>query len=399
VIYVGVDVGKRSHEAAFLAEDGMPARPGLRFVSDRHGLGSLCRALECLEMPVQVALEASGHYWLTLYHGLRTAGYEVVTLNPLQTDAYRRAFIRKTKTDTRDAFLIADLLRIGRLRPGYVPDGWVLKLRELSRFRYGLADQVGDIKRRITALLDRVFPEYEGVFSDPFIKSSRELLATAATAEEFAALDPEELSKRLQLTSRGRFGAAKAQQIQQAAQESLGIPCLADAARVQLRCLLAQLELLQAQLRLVEHHLEDLLSQQEQFLTTIPGIGAVLAAALLGEIGDVSRFATFEKLSGYAGIDPSVFQTSEFTADSAHMSKRGSPYLRRALWQAAATARLFNPDLKAFFLRKREEGKPFGVAMGAVSNRLLARIYSVLKECRPYQLRLPNRLPTEAITT
>lgn len=397
MISVGVDIGKRIHEAAFLSEDGSPARRSLRFASDRSGLESLCEALAGLGAPVQVALEASGHYWLTLHHALSAAGYPVVVLNPLQTDAYRRAFLRKTKTDTKDATLIADLLRIGRLHASYVPEGWVLKLRELSRFRFGLVDQIGDAKRKIICLLDRVFPEYERLFSDVFIKSSRELLASAATAEEFAAFDLAELTRRLRRTSKGRFGAAKARQIQQAAQDSLGVPYLADAAKVQLRCLLAQVEFLESQLRLVEGHLEALLAQQEQFLTTIPGVGSVLAAAMLGEIGDVRRFPTFEKLCGYAGIDPTVFQTAEFTADTAHMSKRGSPYLRRALWQSAVTARLHNPDLKAFFQRKLAEGKPFRVAMGAVCNRLLARIYAVLTEHRPYQPRSSNRSLTEVI--
>lgn len=97
----------------------------------------------------------------------------MAVINPLQINAYRRTGIRKAKTDPIDAFWIADLLRINRARPNQIPEAIRLQLRELSRFRFSLVDHIGDLKRKVLSVLDRVFPEYETLFSSVFPKSSR----------------------------------------------------------------------------------------------------------------------------------------------------------------------------------------------------------------------------------
>ena len=132
------------------------------------------------------------------------------------------------------------------------------------------------------------------------------------------------------------------------------------------------------------------MAQVPQHLTSIPGVGLTTGAALLAEIGDVQRFETPEKLVAYAGIDATVHQTGQFEARQMHMSKRGSPYLRHALWQAASMAIQHDPELRTYYDRKRQEGKAHGTALGAVCRKLIARIYIVLKENRPYQVR-PQR--------
>lgn len=291
------------------------------------------------------------------------------------------------KSDRRDSWIIADFHRIGRVRPGYVPDVTILQLRELTRFRFKLVDQVGDAKRKALTVLDRVFPEYEGLFSDVFIATSRQLLRTATTAEEFASFDLEELAALLRRSSRGRFGRDKAQVIQMAARNSLGLSSLGPVAALELRCLLDQIEFLEGQIAQVEAAIEELMAAQEQYLTTIKGIGTVLAATILAEIGDIHRFSRLESLVAYAGIDPAVYSSGEFTGTQAKLSKRGSPHLRRALWLAAASASRFNPDLQEYFEGKIRAGKPYKVVMSAVCRKLLARIYVVLKENRPYEVR------------
>ena len=89
----------------------------------------------------------------------------------------------------------------------------------------------------------------------------------------------------------------------------------------------------------------------------------------------------------YAGIDASVYQTGQFTATQAHMSKRGSPYLRHALWLAASMSVFSDPEMKAYYAKRRTEGKAHGTVIGAVCRKLLARIYVVLRENRPYEVR------------
>jgi hypothetical protein len=158
-----------------------------------------------------LALEATGPYWLALFEYLTHAEFPVAVFNPLQVHAYRKTGVRRTKTDQVDAFWIADLLRVGCGSAKPQPDGTVLQLRELARFRWHLMDQIGDNKRKVLNVLDRVFPEYETLFSDVFLSSSRALLKQAANADEFATFDLGELTALLHTHSRGRFGLAHAQ--------------------------------------------------------------------------------------------------------------------------------------------------------------------------------------------
>jgi transposase len=147
------------------------------------------------------------------------------------------------------------------------------------------------------------------------------------------------------------------------------------------------MEFLEAQVKAVEAALERLFRQFPQHLTSIKGIGVMSAATIYAEIGDIQRFSTLESLVAYAGIDPTIFSSGEFEGTQRHISKRGSPYLRKALWMAASGARRWNPDLDAFFTKKLQEGKSYGVAMGALCRKLLGRIYVILQENRPYEVR------------
>ena len=139
----------------------------------------------------------------------------------------------------------------------------------------------------------------------------------------------------------------------------------------------------------IDEKMATLMDQIPQYITSIPGVGSTTGAAILAEIGDIHRFDEVEKLVAYAGIDPTVYQSGQFQASKAHMSKRGSPYLRHALWQAATMAVRFDPELAAYYQTKRKEGKHHGTVIGAVCRKLLARIYVILKEQRPYTIRQP----------
>lgn len=386
MFYCGIDIAKRQHAVALLDEKGQRTESIFSIANDRAGFDHLIQALPATDS-VMIALEATGHYWLALYDVLTQQGYSVAVLNPLQVAAYRRSGVRKVKNDRSDAVWIADFVRIANPSPTRQDLPVLLQLRELSRFRFRLTEQIGDIKRKLLTILDRVFPEYEQLFSSVFLQASRALLEQAVSAQEVAEMDLQELETLLHAASRGRFGREKAQQIQAQARLSVGVGFLADAAQMEMRCLLAQIELLEQQRDQIDAALATLMSQIPQHITSIPGIGPSTGAAIVAEIGDINRFDSPDKLVAYAGIDPSVYQTGQFTASEAHMSKRGSPYLRHALWLAASVAIKHDPQLQAYYERKREEGKAHGVALGAVCRKLIARVYVVLKEQRPYTVR------------
>lgn len=333
---------------------------------------------------VRIGLEATGHYWLVLYDVLTRNGYSVSVINPMQIAAYRKSGLRKVKNDSTDAVWIADFLRISNAPTSIQEIPILMQLRELTRFRFWLLEQIGDCKRKLLTILDRVFPEYEKIFSNVFLTSPRALLQEAVSAQEFANFNLDELTELLATSSRSRFGLEKAKQIQEQAQHSIGVGFLADAVHVEMRCLLAQITLLEEQQVEVEKTVEGLMAQIPQYITSIPGVGAVTGAAILAEIGDIQHFESPEKLVAYAGIDATVHQSGQFEAKQMHMSKRGSPYLRLGLWQAASMSILHNEELKLYYQKKRKEGKAHRVAIGAICRKLLLRIYVILKENRPY---------------
>jgi transposase len=385
--YCGIDIAKRKHAIALLDEHGQLTQRPFTIDNTRAGFEQLQHALAQLPGPVLIGLEATGHYWWALYEDLTQHDHPVVVLNALQVHAFRKSGVRKVKSDRTDASWIAEFLRFSPPSPAQPTTALFLQLKEVSRFRYHLAEQIGDCKRKLLSILDRVFPEYETLFSSVFLMSSRQLLAQAASAQELATFDLAELTEILKTTSRNRFGRSKAETVQAAARQSVGVRFLADAAQLEVRCLLAQIDLLEEQREQVDEALAQLMAQVPQHLTSIPGVGPTTGAALLAEIGNIQRFDAPEKLVAYAGIDAAVYQTGQFEARQMHMSKRGSPYLRHALWQAASMAIQYDAELRAYYDRKRMEGKSHGTALGAICRKLITRIYIVLKENRPYVVR------------
>ena len=387
MLICGIDIGKYHHEASVIDGEGRLIGKSLRFTNTTDGGEKLLAYLSARKPQgenIVIGMESTGQYWLSLYCFLFDKGFQVNVINPIQSDAVRHLFLRKTKTDSKDSFLIAETIRIGRFSSTELAGEDLLCLRQLCRHRLDLVDYIADQKRKIIAVMDRVFPEYQALFSDMFGKTSTELLNRAITPEEILALNTQELCDLLSTASRGRFGLAKAEEIQQAARRSFGITIGISAFTLQLRQLLEMIALLEKQLVDLEVQIEQYLLSMRTFITTCPGIGNILGATILGEIGDFARFPEPKKLVAFVGIDPSVKQSGEFTGTQNRMSKRGSPHLRRAIWLAATVAAFHDPVLSAFYQKKRAEGKHHNTAIGAVARKLTLIIYAVLRDNKPY---------------
>lgn len=225
---------------------------------------------------------------------------------------------------------------------------------------------------------DRVFP----AFADPFGTRARELLARAASA----TLDLDELTARLERAGRTRFGRTKAHAVQQSAADSLGLAALAPAAHREIQALLAQIRLREAHVAPVDAAIAPLREHRGQSRTAIPGVGTVLAAPILAEIGAVGRFPSFRALGAYAGLAPCVFASGQFQGKRQPLSKRGSLSLRRALSLATHSAPLRTPDVDASLRHQLAAGKPDKAALVATARELLARISVVLTEGRPVEV-------------
>ena len=346
--------------------------------------------LGAVKSEVLIGMEATGHYWLSVYSYLVEQGYEVKVINPIQSEAFRKMYIRQTKTDRKDSFVIAQIMRFGQFSTTSLSDEAIVAMRQLSRYRLALVDACGDCKRRTIALLDQVFPEYEKLFSDTFGVTSKEVLSNYPTPEDMLAVWTRKLSNLLQKTSHGRFGREKAQQLQAVAAGSFGVGFAKDAFAFQIRQLIEQIDFLEGQIRELDAQIAVLLKQTGSYITTMPGIGDTLGAIIISEIGDIHRFDAPGKLVAFAGLDVKVSQSGEFTGSRQKISKRGSPYLRRAIWMAASRAVFCDPVLSAYYQSLRTRGKHHLTAIGAVARKMCNIIFAILTQERPYQTNPPN---------
>ena len=381
---VGIDIAKRFHEAAIIDSNGKVIVKRIRFANSHTGFLKLMEAVKKLDAPTEFGMEATGHYWLPLYVHLHQAGQIVHVINPLQSDALRNMYLRQTKNDTIDALIVAEVIRFGRYCETQVAPENIVALRELCRQRFFIVDMASDFKRKIIALLDQTFPEYEKLFSDTFGKSSVELLANYTTPEEMLSVDAQKLADLLNKVSRGRFGLDKANQIQQIAKNSFGIVLASSSFALIIRQYLEQLKSLESSIAAVDEEIARLMDNFDTKLETITGVGKTLAAAIFSEIGgDIKKFSSVPKLVAYAGLYPKSRQSGE-SKTAGHMSKRGSPYLRRAVWLAASVAAFKDPAVSLFYQKKRAEGKDHLTAIGHVCHKIIAIIFAVLRDNKPY---------------
>ena len=393
MFHVGIDIAKNNHEADILNDSGELVGSTLKVANTTSGAQKLLDSFVKSGVTVDntvVGMEATGHYWLAIYSFLVSQGYTVKVINPIVTDAYRNMSVRKVKNDQVDAVVIAKVLRLGEYKESPTADEQTLAMRQLCRFRAYEVDLCSDLKRKSIALLDQVFPEYAKLFSDTFGVTSREVLLNYSTPEELSQINTRKLANLLDKASRGRFGKDKALQIKDVAAPSFGITIATDAFAFQLRLLLEQISFIEDQVEVLDLQIAAYMEKSASYITTIPGIGPVLGAVILSEVGEISRFADGKKLVAYAGIDASVCQSGNFEGTQMHMSKRGSPYLRRALYTAAGVAAFHDPELSAYYQRLRQRGKQHGVVIGAIARKLCFIIHSVLTEKRPYEQRLHN---------
>ena len=353
---VGIDIAKRSHEAIIIAEDGQVVRKAFSFRNNCTGYNLLLeqvRRLTLVKSQIVFAMESTAHYWLALYARLLKDGYTVLVLNPIQSSN--------------------------------VPQDKILALRELCRSRAYLVDMAADLKRKLIALLDRIFPEYESLFESVFSKASIAVLSKYSTPQKVKNAHLGKLTDILMESSNGHFGEWKAHQLKETACSSFGIDDSGGVYSTLLGMFLEQILSLTAQADSLEKQISVFFQEFNNPLNSIPGVGTVLAATILSEIGDITRFSSADKLLAYAGLDPSVKQSGEFKSNQNRMSKRGSPYLRRAIWLASTVAVHRDPMFQTYYEKKISEGLHYMNVIGHVSRKMTAVIFAVLRDGQPYQ--------------
>lgn len=388
MFFIGIDIAKRSHQAAITDISGNIIVKPFNFKNSAIGFAQFLSVLEKNSITKDscvIGMESTGHYWYPLYFFLVERQCNVKVFNPIQTAAFREIAIRKVKNDNLDSIMIADFTRFGRYSETYIPSENMLALKNLSRYRLSISDICGGLKKSTIALLDQVFPEYVTVFNDIFGATSKQLLEKYSTPDEFSEISTTKLNNFIHKVSRGRTGREKAELIKSAAQNSIGITYAVDTFSFQIKQLIEHIEFMEDKLSEVDAEMAKLLAQSEySVITTISGIGPTLGSIIVSEIGDIERFENSSKLVAYAGLDASVKQSGEFNSSQNRISKRGSPFLRRALWMAAFMSLQCDPALYDYYSRLRVRGKSHRCATTAVARKLCIIVWAILKSKQPY---------------
>ena len=384
---VGIDIGKNHHEASIVSPEGKQIGRSLRFATTHKGADSLMSFIfkNIGNSPCVFGMEATGHYWYPIYSFLKAKGYTIYVINPIQSDSLRKMYIRQTKNDSIDSFLIAEVIRFGQFGTTSMADENILAMRQLCRYRDSVISSRTEIKLRIGTIMEQIFPEYEKQFSSLWVSTSMGILEKYLTPENIENAPIDELFEIIKDKSHNRLTRAKAISIKEAAADTFGIKIAQDAFSFQLKQLIDRMNFLDKQIEALDCQILEYYEKFDCYLHTIPGIGMIAAATILAEIGDINRFKSSSALVAFAGIDPTVRQSGEFSSTHNHMSKRGSPYLRHAIFLAATTCSFHISPLNAYYKKKRDQGKHHLTATGAVARKLTTVIYAVLRDSKPYE--------------
>ena len=384
---VGIDIGKNHHEASIVSPEGKQIGRSLRFATTHKGADSLMSFIfkNIGNSPCVFGMEATGHYWYPIYSFIKAKGYTIYVINPIQSDSLRKMYIRQTKNDSIDSFLIAEVIRFGQFGTTSMADENILAMRQLCRYRDSVISSRTEIKLRIGTIMEQIFPEYEKQFSSLWVSTSMGILEKYLTPENIENAPIDELFEIIKDKSHNKLTMKKAISIREAAADTFGIKIAQDAFSFQLKQLIDRMNFLDKQIEALDCQILEYYEKFDCYLHTIPGIGMIAAATILAEIGDINRFKSSSALVAFAGIDPTVRQSGEFSSTHNHMSKRGSPYLRHAIFLAATTCSFHNSPLNAYYKKKREQGKHHLTANGAVARKLTTVIYAVLRDGKPYE--------------
>ena len=380
-IYFGIDVASEKHNCCIIdAKEHVLTE--FSFSNNQIGFSQLIHYLNHPSIPNgvkrHIGLEATGVYGENLTEFLRRNGFEVTTFNPLTVKKQLTATtLRKTKTDKSDAKFLAVMLARGNYEPDVPTLYHISELKSLSRRRFLLVKKRSGAKNVAKALITKLFPEYSKIFTDTFGVSSMAILMKYPSARDIAACCPSSLAKILETSSRGRFGLDKAKAIIELAKNSVGKYSSADA--LSLIMTLEEIEFFSRQIERVEKEIHLIFKENPSPILSIPGIGEVIGAMIVSEIGNIKRFSNPNKLLAFAGLEPSVYQSGKFTPDSGSMVKRGSPYLRWALMWAARLVPRYSTTFGDYLDKKSTEGKHFNVATSHVAKKLVRVIFSLEK--------------------
>ena len=350
-------------------------------------LGELLTALQAKTgVPPVAVFEATGHYHRALANYLARNGWTHYIINPLQSKRAKATHLRKVKTDATDACHLADMYYRGDVTAHRTWEKGYTELQHVTRQHEFVTGLFVQSKLNARALLEQVFPAYTEVFSDLFSATALKVLkqCLSGKTERLAETIVEAVGK----SHSKRWIQSKTEQLERVL-GSWDKQLVSQAQTNVLNSTVCLLLEFVEQLRDLEQQMNELAGMlpEVELVKSIPGIGNKLAAALVAEIGDVKQFEGAKQLVAFAGLDPGVCSSGQFVATSSRITKRGSKRLRRSLYLAVQCGlrKNSNSRLRAFYDKKRKEGKPYKVVVIACANKLLHHVYAILSHGQPFK--------------
>lgn len=386
---IGLDVAKGASQAQVFLDKGKPHGKGFRVTHTRSGLDEFHHRIKEVEALAgatpTVILESTGHYHTPIIQFLDEQNYLYILVNPLISHQARKSSLRKVKTDPVDAYRLCELYYKEEFEPLKKRGAQLLNLRSVTRQHDAITKLSVETKLQFQALLDQIFPEYVGVFGELYSNVSLQTLLAFPTAQSVLAVPEAYLTEQIatRCPSRSeRWAREKAQQLTNAASRNPFRNTLVQSHLFSLEMYIKIILQYKEHLSQLKKQIDALAQEIEEYeiIQSIPGIGEKIAATIISEIGEIDRFDHPKKLVAFAGVDPSVHSSGKFTATYNRISKRGSSRLRHALYQAVSCGlrKSGSDKLKAYYNKKKEEGKPYKVIVVACVNKLIHWIYALL---------------------
>ena len=387
MISVGIDVSKDKHDCFIVNSEGEVLADVFTIHNTMDGFNFLLQRIRDCTMPqdkIKVGLEATGHYSYNLLGFLLDNGLATYVLNPLRTNLHRKSLsLRKTKTDRVDARTIAHmLLSDAGLKPYTDTAYHNEELKSLTRYRFDKVKERTKLKSSISRLVCILFPELEKLVPTLHMVSIYALLEEFPDAKQGAAAHLTRLKALLETASKGHYKRDMALRIRDAARNSIG--AFMPAKSLELQHTIRLIRELDTEIAEIEERIQSIMNDLHSPITTIPGMGSRMAAMILAEAGDFTRFTSPDKLLAYAGMSPSTYQSGKLKNCYPHMEKRGSRYLRYALYNATKCVCHWNPNFAAYLAKKRAEGKHYNVALSHATKKLVRLIFAMEKSKQPY---------------
>ena len=387
MIYVGIDVAKDKHDCFITNSDGEVLFNAFTIQNNHDGFDDLFQKILTVtdDLPkVKVGLEATGHYSYNILGFLLDKGLTTFVINPLHTNLFRKGLsLRQTKTDKVDAHTIALMLMSDVNLKSYSDTSYHKEeLKSLTRYRFDKVCERAKLKTSISRLVCILFPELEKIVPTLHMVSVYKLLAEFPGASQIASAHLTRLSNLLSEASRGRYGKDDAIRIRNAARLSIG--SVMPAKSMELKHTIRLINELTSEVNEIEAEIKSIMDNISSPILSIPGINYRMGAMIIAEIGDFDRFDSPEKILAYAGLSPSTYQSGQLKSSHSHMEKRGSRYLRYALFNATKYVCHWDPTFAAYLDKKRCEGKHYNVAVSHAAKKLVRIIYHLEKSGQLY---------------